>query len=193
MQRNAYISTAAAVVLMVGGPAAAVAASPSDAARTGSAAAARVDVDAAGAAAAAVKHYPGTVESLDKDGPVWHVDVIGKNGTHAELTVDTRSGKVFTENADDDGDDDSGEQKQLLAAKVTAQQAIKAAVKAHPGQVQSVDWDDDGNGGSDYWNVEIKSANGDTKNVHVDPTTGKATVSSSDSDNDENDDDENDN
>ncbi|MFD3553216.1 PepSY domain-containing protein [Streptomyces goshikiensis] len=191
MQRSTYISTAAAVVLMVGGPVAAAAAATSDAARTPSAAtaAARADVDATGAAEAAVKHYPGTVESLDEDGAVWHVDVIGKNGKHAELTVDTRSGKVSTEHADeDDGGDNAKENKQLIAAKVSAQKAIKAALAAHPGQVRSVSWDDDDNGGARSWEVEIRpKGGGDTKNVHVDATTGKVTVSSSDSDNDEND------
>ncbi|MFG2711807.1 PepSY domain-containing protein [Streptomyces goshikiensis] len=187
MQRNTYISTAAAVVLMVGGPVAAAAAATSDAARTPSAAtaAARADIDATGAAEAAVKHYPGTVESLDKDGAVWHVDVIGKNGKHAELIVDTRSGKVSTGHSDDDDGDNAKEKKQLIAAKVNAQKAVKAALAAHPGQVQSVNWDDDDNGGARYWEVEIQpKGGGDTKTVHVDGTTGKVTVSSSDSDND---------
>ncbi|MFJ5633285.1 PepSY domain-containing protein [Streptomyces goshikiensis] len=188
MQRSTYISTAAAVVLMVGGPVAAAAAATSGAAGTPSAAtaAARADVDATGAAEAAVKHYPGTVVSLDKDGAVWHVDVIGKNGKHAELTVDTRSGKVFTEHADSDDDDNAQEKKQLLAAKVNAQKAVKAALAARPGQVRSVDWDDGDNGGARYWDVEIQpKGGGATRHVHVDATTGKATVSSSDSDSDD--------
>ncbi|WP_327301032.1 PepSY domain-containing protein [Streptomyces goshikiensis] len=195
MQRNTYISTAAAVVLMVGGPVAAAAAATSGAAGTPSAATAavRADVDATGAAEAAVKHYPGTVVSLDKDGAVWHVDVVGKNGKHAELTVDTRSGKVFTEHADGDDDGDNAqEKKQLLAAKINAQKAVKAALAAHPGQVRSVDWDDD-NGGARYWDVEIQpKGGGATKHVHVDATTGKATVSSSDSDSDDDNDNDND-
>ncbi|MFE2924794.1 PepSY domain-containing protein [Streptomyces goshikiensis] len=188
MQRSTYISTAAAVVLMVGGPVAAAAAATSGAAGTPSAAtaAARADVDATGAAEAAVKHYPGTVVSLDKDGAVWHVDVIGKNGKHAELTVDTRSGKVFTEHADGDDGDNAQEKKQLLAAKVNAQKAVKAALAARPGQVRSVDWDDGDNGGARYWDVEIQpKGGGATRHVHVDATTGKATVSSSDSDADD--------
>ncbi|MFD5508762.1 PepSY domain-containing protein [Streptomyces sp. NPDC127051] len=181
-KHKAYVCTAAAVVLLAGGPAAAAAAHTADAARTAPAAApARADVDAAAAVAAALKKYPGVVESLDKDGAVWHVDVIAKNGKHAELTVDTRSGKVFTENADENSDD--GGNKAVVAAKVTAQQAMKAAVAAHAGQVTSVEWDDDN--GSRYWNVEIKSGD-KTTNVHVDATSGKATVSGSDSDGDGN-------
>ncbi|MFG2980773.1 PepSY domain-containing protein [Streptomyces sp. NPDC048258] len=184
-KHQAYISSAAAVALMIGGPVAAAAANTADAARSApAAAAARSDMDAEGAAAAALKKYPGVVESLDKDDAVWHVDIIGKNGKHAELTVDTRSGKVFTENADDDSDG-SGGNKALLSAKVTAQQAMKAALAAHPGQVSSVEWDDDDDNGARYWNVEIKSGDKST-DVHVDPTSGKATVSQSDSDSDDN-------
>ncbi|MFI8273345.1 PepSY domain-containing protein [Streptomyces sp. NPDC085929] len=186
-KHKAYVASAAAVVLAFGGPVAAAAAHAADAARTAPASApARADVDAEGAAAAALKKYPGVVESLEKDDAVWHVDVIGKDGKHAELTVDSRSGKVFTENADDDSGDGGGN-KELLAAKVTAQQAMKAAVAAHPGQVWSVEWDDDDDNGSRYWNVEVKSG-GKATNVHVDATTGKATVSGSDADGDDNDD-----
>ncbi|MFI8501074.1 PepSY domain-containing protein [Streptomyces sp. NPDC085524] len=183
MKRNAYIAAAASVVLIAGGPAAAAAAASADTARTAPAAVAPADVDAQAAAAAALKTYPGVVESLDKDDAVWHVDVIGKNGKHAELTVDTRSGKVFTENADDDSDD-SGGNKALLAAKVDAQQAMKAALAAHPGKVWSVEWDDDG--GAAYWHVEVKESGGKTWNAHVDPTTGKVTAASDDNDNDNN-------
>ncbi|MEV6729008.1 MULTISPECIES: PepSY domain-containing protein [unclassified Streptomyces] len=188
-KHKAYVASAAAVVLAFGGPVAAAAAHTADAARTASSAAsARADVDAEGAAAAALKKYPGVVESLDKDNAVWHVDIIGKDGKHAEVTVDSRSGNVSTDNADDGSDDGSGGNKELLAAKVTAQQAMKAAVAAHPGQVWSVEWDDDDDNGSRYWNVEVKSG-GKTTNVHVDATTGKATVSGSDSDGDDNDND----
>ncbi|MFD9406767.1 PepSY domain-containing protein [Streptomyces sp. NPDC059989] len=193
-KHKAYVSSAAAVVLMIGGPVAAAAANTADAARTVPAAtAAQSDIDADGAAAAALKRYPGVVESLNKDDAVWHVDVIGKDGKHAELTVDTRSGKVFTENADDDSDDNGGN-KALLAAKVTAQQAMKAALAAHPGQVWSVEWDDDDDNGARYWHVEIKSGD-KTTDVHVDPTSGKATVSPSDSNDhgDDHGDDDNDN
>ncbi|MBT2459305.1 PepSY domain-containing protein [Streptomyces sp. ISL-86] len=183
MKRTVYISTAAAVVLMVGGPVAAAAASTADAARTtvGAATAARADTDAWGAAQAAVKHYPGTVQSLDKDGSTWHVDVIGKNGKHAEVDVSARTGAATTRNTDDDGD--SAKNKKLLAAKYNAQKAIKAAVAVHAGQVWSVEWDDDDDGGAPHWNVAIKSGN-KTQNVHVDPTTGKATLSGSDGDGD---------
>ncbi|MFE9636262.1 PepSY domain-containing protein [Streptomyces sp. NPDC006463] len=186
---KAYASTAAAVALMIGGPVAAAAANTADAAGSApAAAAARTEMNAEQAVAAALKKHPGVVESVDKDEAVWHVDIISKDGKHAELTVDTRSGKVFTENADEDSDDDAGN-KALLSAKVTAQKAMKAALAAHAGQVSSVEWDDDDdNRAAPYWNVEIKSGD-KTTDVHVDPTSGKATVSPSDSDDNDDDND----
>ncbi|MDJ0379398.1 PepSY domain-containing protein [Streptomyces sp. G-G2] len=186
MQRNLFVSSAAAVVLMAGGPVAAAASTSADAARSGTAiTAVPADTSAQTAADAALKHYPGVVESLDKDGSTWHVGVIGKNGRHAELEIDAGSGKVTQRNTDDNSDS-GNEYKPLIAAKVTAVQAMKAALTGHPGQVWSVSWDsddnnDNGNSQASYWNVEIKGSGGGTRNVHVDPTSGKATLSNSDS------------
>ncbi|MFE2285706.1 PepSY domain-containing protein [Streptomyces sp. NPDC059443] len=188
--RTLYVSSAAAVVLLLGGPVAAAAASTTaDAARTApvvSAALQRAGVDADGAATAALQKYPGTVESLDKDGSVWHVDVIGKNGGYAEVIVDGTTGSATVGNTEQNNDN-GNEYAALLAAKYNAQQAMKAAVAAYPGKVWSVSWDsndngDNGNGNNNrrYWDVEIKSGDR-TTNVHVDPTSGKATASNSDS------------
>lgn len=184
MKRNAYVSTAAAVVLAIGGPVAVAAAASADTAKALPAAmAARVDITAEAAAAAALKAYPGVVQSLDRDGAIWHVDVVSKDGTHAELEVDAVSGGVTREERDNEQKAD--EYAELLAAKVTAEQAMKTAVAAHPGAVWSVEWDDGDNGRVDAWNVEVRSTDGKTQNVHVDTATGK--VVSTDSGNDGND------
>ncbi|MEU9082374.1 PepSY domain-containing protein [Streptomyces sp. NPDC048357] len=183
MKRNTYISAAASVVLIVGGPVAAATAASADTARTVTSAAAAVPTaeTAEEASAAALKHYPGLVESLDKDGSVWHVDVISKDGKgHAELEV-AADGTVTEENVDTD--EDAAEHKDLIAAKVTAEQAMEAAVAAHPGQVWSVGWEDDEDGGAHYWEVEVRSSDGKTWDAHVDHATGKVTQSGSDSDN----------
>ncbi|WP_329379146.1 PepSY domain-containing protein [Streptomyces sp. NBC_01351] len=181
MKRNAYISAAAAVVLTVGGPVAAAAAASADTARAVTAVAAVPTAETAEeAAAAALKHYPGVVESLDKDGTLWHVDVISKDGKgHAELEV-AADGAVTERNRDTN--QDANEHKELLAAKVTATQAMKAALGAHPGQVWSVNWQDDEDGNAHYWEVEVRSADDKTWNVHVDHATGKVTQSGEDSD-----------
>lgn len=185
MKRTAYIATAASVVLMFGGPVAAAAAATADTARTVPAAtAARADVTAEAAIAAALKAHPGVVQSVDRDGSVWHVDVISKDGKHAELEVNSATGSVTKENQDDNDDDDN-ENAALLAAKVKAQQAVKTALAAHAGQVWSVNWDDDDDNGKTYWEVEVKTTGGKTQNVHVDPATGKVTASTPDSDSDD--------
>ncbi|MFD6886201.1 PepSY domain-containing protein [Streptomyces sp. NPDC059957] len=186
MQRNTYVSAAAAVVLALGGPVAAAAtASAATPTALTAATAARADVTAEAAAAAALKANPGVIESLDRDGAIWHVDVVSKDGTHSELEVDAVSGSVTKENQDDDQKAD--DYASLLAAKVTAEQAMKTAVAAHPGKVWSVEWDedDDGNGRAATWNVEVKTTDGKTQNVHVDTATAK--VVSSESDNDDGD------
>lgn len=194
MKRTAYIATAASVVLMLGGPVTAAAAATADTARTVPAAApARVDVTAEAAIAAALKAHPGVVQSVDRDGSIWHVDVISKDGKHAELEVNAATGSVTKENQDND-DDDGNENAALLAAKVKAEQAVKAALAAHSGQVWSVNWDDDDGNGKTYWDVEVRTTDGKTQNVHVDPATGKVTASTTDSDgNDSDNDNDNDN
>ncbi|MEV7725860.1 PepSY domain-containing protein [Streptomyces sp. NPDC087917] len=183
--RSLYVPAAAAAVLLTAGPVASATAASATAVgtRPASAAAARADVDAAGAAAAALKKYPGFVESLDKDGSVWHVDVIGKNGkAHSEVEV-SAAGAVTR--SDSDTEQDGNEYKTLLAAKVDAAKAMKAALAATPGKVWSLDWDNDNdNGVADYWSVEIKSSDGSTKNVGVDAKTGKIVPADSDNDGD---------
>ncbi|MFF4322570.1 PepSY domain-containing protein [Streptomyces sp. NPDC001568] len=187
MKRNLYVSAAASVVLMAGGPAVAAAAAGADTSRTVPASAvARVDVDAGGAAAAALKQFPGVVESLDQDGGIWHVNVIGKDGvTNSELEV-TTTGAVTERNKN--RDDNAAENARLVGAKITAAAAMKAALAAHPGTVVSVDWDDDDdNGAAPHWNIEVKAADGKTSNYDVSSTDGKVTVSSDDGDNDNDD------
>ncbi|MFE9927468.1 PepSY domain-containing protein [Streptomyces sp. NPDC005533] len=191
MKRNVFVSAAASVVLLTAAPLATAATASADPARTVPAsAAARADVSAEQAIAAALKNYPGVVESLDRDGNIWHVDVITKDGKgHAELEVDAATGKVSRQNVDND--ENPGEHKGLLAAKVTAAQAAKAAVAAHPGTTWTVEWDsDDDSGKAPYWHAEVKGSDGKTWNASVDPTTGKVTAqtdsdSNSDSDSDD--------
>ncbi|MBT2472049.1 PepSY domain-containing protein [Streptomyces sp. ISL-66] len=176
MQRYTYVSAAAAVVLALGGPVAAAATASADTAKAPSATTvARAEITAEAAASAALKAHPGVIESLNRDGAVWHVDVISKDGTHAEIDVDAASGGVTKESQDDE--QRAKEYADLLAAKVTATQAIKTALAAHPGKVWSVDWYDADNGRAAYWNVEVKTTNGKTQKVHVDTATAKVVPS----------------
>ncbi|MEV7541139.1 PepSY domain-containing protein [Streptomyces sp. NPDC089915] len=181
MKRNLYVAAAAA--LLACGPTTAALAAPTHPVQASPAAVAAspADVTAEGAGAAALRNYPGVIESLSRDAGVWHVDVITKDGRgHAELKVDAASGKVTRDNVDTD--EDSGGHKDLLAAKVTAEQALKAAVAAHPGEARSVEWnsdeDDDGNSKAASWHVEVRGSDGKTWDGSVDATTGKVTAQS---------------
>ncbi|WP_167739592.1 PepSY domain-containing protein [Streptomyces subrutilus] len=71
--------------------------------------------------------------------------------------------------------EDGNEHKDLLAAKVTAEQAAKAAVAAHPGQVWTVEWDSDDDGRAASWHVEVRGSDGRTWDASVDAATGKVT------------------
>lgn len=82
---------------------------------------AAVTMDAA--ARAALQSVPGSVTSIDLDDdrddddddrrggvPRWDVDVAGKDGTHHELHVDAKNGKVSVDDdRSDDRDDDKGD------------------------------------------------------------------------------------
>ncbi|MFF3290587.1 PepSY domain-containing protein [Streptomyces sp. NPDC003023] len=195
MKRNLVIATVAAAVLVGGGTYTAAALSSDDTspARV-SAPLARDDdrddrddrqdradaapsgpITAAQAVTAALKHTPGTVESVDLDddgADHWEVDVIGKGGDREhELEVDAKTGAV-REDADDDRNDDRNDDDRddddraaLRAASVDAREAAETALKAHPGTtVTSVDLDDDGAG----WEVELRDGKGAERELTVD-------------------------
>lgn len=67
---------------------------------------AAVSLDAA--VKAALRTAPGSVTSVDLDdddrggAPHWEVEVRGENGTHHDLNVDARTGKVTADRSDDD-------------------------------------------------------------------------------------------
>ncbi|MEU0369985.1 PepSY domain-containing protein [Streptomyces sp. NPDC006283] len=194
MKRNLVIATVAAALLVGGGTYTAVAVADDGASATpvsvqdrdrdddrddapddDRAAAPAGPVTAAEAVAAALKHTPGTVDSVDLDDDEkghWEVSVVGTNDREHELKVDAKTGAVRA--ADDDDDDDRDEDGAALrAAEVDARQAAEAALKSHPGAtVTSVDFDDEGDG-ADHWEVELQSRKGhDETEVKVDAKTG---------------------
>lgn len=72
------------------------------------------DVDARGAAAAALKKHPGTVTSIESDDDDrkaghWEVTVRGDDGAWHAVTVDMTTGAVAADRDDDDRDDDRGD------------------------------------------------------------------------------------
>ncbi|MGW0701821.1 PepSY domain-containing protein [Streptomyces sp. NPDC002867] len=191
MKRNLVIATVAAAVLVGGGAYTAVAVAADDG-PSASAPASRSVQDrdddrdddraerpaggfgAAEAVAAALKHTPGTVASvdLDDDGAGhWEVEVVGKDDDREhELNVDARTGAVRADDRNDDDRDD--DRAALRATSVDAREALEAALRSHPGAtVTSADFDDDG---GDRWEVELHEGKGadDEAEVTVDARTG---------------------
>jgi uncharacterized membrane protein YkoI len=171
MKRKLVIAAVAAAALVGGGTYTAVA-------TTGNAAGAP-QLTAAQAAAAALKHTPGVVESVDLDDESkgrWEVDVIGRDAREHELGVDAATGTVRAAKDDDGQDDDADdrtERSALRAAKVDAQQAAAAALALQPGTVTSVEFDG-------RWEVEVHAKDGRDHEVKVDAKTAQASLSGTD-------------
>jgi uncharacterized membrane protein YkoI len=151
--------------------------------------AARTDV--AAAVDAALKDTPGTVTSVDLDdddnggGPAWDVDVLGKDGTWHDVTVDAGSAKVLGSHIDRDEDDTREARDALKGAHTDVKEAAAAALKTAPGAVTSVDLDDDGPAGG--WEVEVQGKDGKQHDVNVDLKTGKVTTDQDDDHDDDHD------
>ncbi|MEV0116350.1 PepSY domain-containing protein [Streptomyces sp. NPDC050844] len=85
---------------------------------------------------------------------------------------------------DDDGQDDATENKaETKAAKVTAADAIKAALAKQSGTAVSAELDDE-DGGSLFWDVDVLGKDGSWHSVQVDPGTGKVLGSHTERDED---------
>ncbi|MEU3479875.1 PepSY domain-containing protein [Streptomyces sp. NPDC033753] len=95
----------------------------------------------------------------------------------------------------DDDRDDERDAEAAREARITAVQAIDAAVKARPGTVVSAELDDDRNVGKDDaddegWEVVVLGARGSTTHtVHVDPVSGRVLATDTDDDSDDDSDD----
>lgn len=130
------------------------------------------------AADAALKAVPGTVAEIELDDEhgrtAWEIDVLAANGDRRDLTVDSGTGRVLTNRADDrdddDGDDDA-DPAALRKAKVTAPAAADAALKAVPGRVTSADFEHEH--GKAVWEVDVAGRDGAEHEITVDAATGK--------------------
>ncbi|MFF8368560.1 PepSY domain-containing protein [Streptomyces lydicus] len=207
MKRHLVIATAAAAALVAGGTVTAVAVSGDGApagrpdaptrqadgpGRPGTedareAAAAKVTTPQA--AAAALKAVPGTVTGLDLDrdrpGPVWDADVLGKDGTWHELTLDAGDARVLNQHVEQGDDDHARERAALKSARTDAAGAARKAAAAH-GTVTSVELDGDHRARA-VWEVETVTKDGKEHTLLVDPNSGRLTAAPAhDADNDDN-------
>ncbi len=140
------------------------------------------------AAAAALKAAPGKIDEIELDDGVWEVEIVADNGRWRDLKVDAGSGKVLSDRADDDDDDDDA--AALRKAKLTASDAAEAALKAAPGTVTAVEFDEDD--GRLVWEVEVKGEDGNERELEVNASSGKVAFDDDDDDDDDHDDDDGD-
>lgn len=138
------------------------------------------------AAAAALKAAPGEIDEIELDDGVWEVEILADNGRWRDLKVDAGSGKVLSDRADDDDDDDDA--AALRKAKLTASDAAEAALKAAPGTVTAVEFDEDD--GRLVWEVEVKGEDGNERELEVNASSGKVAFDDDDDDGDDDRDDD---
>ncbi|MGG7571422.1 PepSY domain-containing protein [Streptomyces sirii] len=147
-------------------------------------------VTAPEAAAAALKAVPGTVTGLDLDtdrpGLVWDADVLGKDGTWHELTLDAGTARVLNQHVEHGDDDDHARaQAALKGARTDAAAAARSA--ASHGTVTSVELDGDHRSKA-VWEVETVTKDGKEHKLLVDPRSGKLSAAPAhDADDDDND------
>lgn len=125
-------------------------------------------------------------------------DTAPKTISSASLVNDDRDDRNEpNDDRDDNGDDDTtGNGKDDTSAagsKLTAAQVASAALKQHPGKVESVDLDDDddddGSSAGRHWEVDIIGQDGKWYDLRVDATTGAVRADNDDNGNDDDDDD----
>ncbi|MFE0819726.1 PepSY domain-containing protein [Streptomyces sp. NPDC058794] len=90
---------------------------------------------------------------------------------------------------DDDGDDDRDDAARASSAKVTAAEAVAAALKEAPGTAVSAELDDeDGDDGDGreraVWEVDVLGGDGTWHSVRIDPGSGKVLGSETDDEDD---------
>ena len=128
----------------------------------------------------ALEKVPGTVKEVeleDEDGTiVYGIEVVSTDGSQQDVKVDAQTGKVVKVEADDeeDGEEkDEGENQAELAkqAKISEEEATKAALEKVPGTVKQVELEDED--GTIVYGIEVVSTDGTQQDVKVDAKTGK--------------------
>lgn len=158
MKRNIIIATAAAFALIGGGTATAFAVAGEDSAQV------------------QPPQTPKSVTLDDRDDSAADAKDDAKDDRDDDR--DDR-GDDRDESRDDDRDDDAS---QAQAAKVSAAQAISAALEHTKGTAVSADIDDDGPAS---WEVEVVTGKNTVRSIHIDPSSGKVINSHTEDDEDD--------
>ncbi|MET7442167.1 PepSY domain-containing protein [Streptomyces sp. NPDC004082] len=99
--------------------------------------------------------------------------VAGGSATALAVSGDDDTRRSSVRDADDDRNDDARDSEDAAAtsAKVSAAEAVDAALARTPGTAVGVDLDDDG--GPVAWEVDMLAGSGAWHSVRIDPGTGK--------------------
>jgi len=121
---------------------------------------------------AALKKHPGEVLSVEAEiekgrGAIYEFDIKGADGKEWEVECEAKSGKVYEEEVDVDASNDEFKSK----AKVTLEDAKKAALAKFAGEVISIEYELEN--GNPVYEFDIKTASGKEMEVEVDAVTGK--------------------
>lgn len=122
---------------------------------------------------AALKKHPGEVLTLEaeieKGRPIYEFDIKGADGKEWEVECDAKSGKLTEEELEvADGEDPAFKSK----AKVSLEDAKKAALARRPGEIVEIEYSIESDGTPSY-EFDIKAADGTEWEVEVDAVTGK--------------------
>lgn len=124
-------------------------------------------IDAAGAASIALEAVPGAVVELElgrqRTAIVWEAGVLGSDGSGTEVSIDSQSGEVLSQ-----------ERLRLstvqsTAPAVTAAEAIEIALDTASGRVKAMDLDTER--GATVWEVVVIGTRGGTE-LYIDATSG---------------------
>jgi uncharacterized membrane protein YkoI len=123
--------------------------------------------------AAIQKQKPGEFIKLEKlnvaDKPFYEVEIKDSKGVEWEFMCDAKSGKITETESEVSSVDDEAFKKNM---KVTEKEAIAAALKAHPGTVQEVEYEVEENGDASY-EFDIVNDKGVETKVEVNAANGK--------------------
>lgn len=121
---------------------------------------------------AALAKHAGEVQTLEaeieKGKPIYEFDIRGKDGKEWEVECDAKSGKITEIEEEVTADDERFKAK----AKVSLEDAKKAALAVHAGEVIETEYSIEASGNPSY-EFDIKTADGKEWEVEIDAVTGK--------------------
>lgn len=121
---------------------------------------------------AALAKHPGWVQTLEaeieKGKPIYEFDIRGTDGKEWEVECDAKSGKIIEVEEEVTADDPRFTSK----AKLSMEEAKKAALAIHAGEVLETEYAIEADGSISY-EFDIKTASGKEMEVEIDAVTGK--------------------